>query len=98
MPVPIASAPVSAAGRAAATSLQRVVPPVLEGVRPRHRGELVAGLVRALGEVALDVAVDLAHVRVVVAAEFALLLAEDGDDLPSRGVAGRLAPAVALPG
>src|SRR3954454_23696555 len=74
--------------------LQGVVPPVHQGVAPLRRPDVL--LARALGEVALHVAVHRAHVVEVVVCEVGLPGAQELDDSASRGVAGGFPRAVAL--
>ena len=74
----------------AAAVADRVVAPVHQGVAPLGRADVAAG---ALGQVAVDVADDLAHVFVVGVGQVGLLPAQQIDDLSPGGVAYRLAAA-----
>src|SRR4051794_10758598 len=74
-------------------SLQRVMAPIHQRVAPL--GVLLVAGRPALGEMAMRVAHDLAHVRVVVLVELVLVLALDRHDPPAGLVADRLALAPA---
>jgi hypothetical protein len=64
------------------------VAPVHEAVAPRSLGDISGG---TLGEVAVNVADDLAHVAQIAIGEFVLLLAKELDDAATGAVTDRLA-------
>src|SRR5207344_3220925 len=72
---------------------ERIVAPVHQRVPPAGVADIAA---RALGEVPVHVADDLAHVPVVVLVEPLTARAEQTDDATARGVADRLAAAFGL--